>query len=235
MATLVRLPIHQSEPGGAVAVSIVHVTELRSRDIVLFGVAGNMALEFKLITQRAGWNVVSSILNVGRPQPGFGPVVSCTPEVLQALRHLPVVVPIGNSVPRQKATFEALSLGFNLAPAIVDPTAVTLTPELCEGVFLSPLSSIGASTTLSPGVFINRSASVGHHAVLHSYATIGPGATLAGGVTVGRCAFIGAGATVLPDRVVGEGAVVGAGAVVTRDVPNGVTVVGNPARPLEAR
>lgn len=47
-----------------------------------------------------------------------------------------------------------------------------------------------------------------------------------------RGASIGANATLLPGVTVGEGAMVGAGAVVVRDVPPGVTVVGNPARPL---
>jgi acetyltransferase-like isoleucine patch superfamily enzyme len=45
-------------------------------------------------------------------------------------------------------------------------------------------------------------------------------------------ARIGANATILPGVVVGAGALVGAGAVVTRDVPEGATVVGNPAREL---
>jgi UDP-2-acetamido-3-amino-2,3-dideoxy-glucuronate N-acetyltransferase len=43
-------------------------------------------------------------------------------------------------------------------------------------------------------------------------------------------ASIGGGATLLPGVSIGSGAVVGAGAVVTKDVPPGVTVVGNPAR-----
>lgn len=47
-----------------------------------------------------------------------------------------------------------------------------------------------------------------------------------------RGASIGANATLLPGITIGEGAMVGAGAVVVRDVPPGVTVVGNPARTL---
>ena len=47
--------------------------------------------------------------------------------------------------------------------------------------------------------------------------------------------MIGTGAIILPRVRVGDGATVGAGAVVTRDVPPGVTVVGNPARVLSRR
>ena len=49
---------------------------------------------------------------------------------------------------------------------------------------------------------------------------------------IGGGAQSGLGATILPGRTIGARAIVGAGAVVTRDVPDGVTVVGSPARPL---
>ena len=45
--------------------------------------------------------------------------------------------------------------------------------------------------------------------------------------------FIGAGAVVLPGRHIGAGAVVGAGSVVIHDVPEGLTVAGNPAREIK--
>lgn len=49
-------------------------------------------------------------------------------------------------------------------------------------------------------------------------------------VVVKRNAWIGAGAILLPGVCIGENAVVGAGTVVTRDVPDHMVAVGNPAR-----
>ena len=52
------------------------------------------------------------------------------------------------------------------------------------------------------------------------------------GPTIRRGARVGGGAVLCPGVVIGEEAFVGAGAVVTRDVPDRVVVVGNPARVL---
>lgn len=49
-------------------------------------------------------------------------------------------------------------------------------------------------------------------------------------VHIKRNAWIGARAIILPGVTVGENAIVGSGAVVTKDVPDNVIVVGNPAR-----
>lgn len=49
-------------------------------------------------------------------------------------------------------------------------------------------------------------------------------------ITIGDNVWLGGGVIVLPGVRVGDNSVVGAGAVVTRDVPDGVLAVGNPAR-----
>ncbi len=52
-------------------------------------------------------------------------------------------------------------------------------------------------------------------------------------VTIGDDVWIGYNATVLKGVTIGNGAIVYPGSVVLRDVPDGVTVVGNPAAPGE--
>ncbi|PDT03975.1 maltose acetyltransferase [Rhizobium chutanense] len=84
--------------------------------------------------------------------------------------------------------------------------------------------TIGDRTMFGPGVQIYCAE---HHrdAALRSQ-----GIEIARPVTIGPDVWIGGGAIVLGGVTIGERAIVGAGAVVTKDVPAGVTVVGNPAR-----
>ncbi|WP_286202790.1 DapH/DapD/GlmU-related protein [Burkholderia sp. THE68] len=49
-------------------------------------------------------------------------------------------------------------------------------------------------------------------------------------IRIGRNVWIGAGAIILPGVTIGDDALIGAGSIVTRDVPAGMTAVGNPAR-----
>ncbi len=53
-------------------------------------------------------------------------------------------------------------------------------------------------------------------------------------IRIGKNVWIGAGALLMPGVTIGDNALIGAGSVVTRDVPEGVTVMGNPARPRPA-
>lgn len=51
-----------------------------------------------------------------------------------------------------------------------------------------------------------------------------------GGAIVGKNTVIGANVTVLPGIKIGRNVLIGAGSVVTKNVPDGVVVVGNPAK-----
>lgn len=56
------------------------------------------------------------------------------------------------------------------------------------------------------------------------------GLEIAHPVTIGHNVWVGGGAIILPGVTIGDNAIIGAGSVVTKDVRQGQTVVGNPAR-----
>jgi acetyltransferase-like isoleucine patch superfamily enzyme len=74
---------------------------------------------------------------------------------------------------------------------------------------------------------------VEHDCVIGDFVTFAPGVHCNGNVRIGDYAYIGSGAIIKQGLTIGRGATVGMGAIVTKDVPEGVTVVGNPARILE--
>ncbi len=94
------------------------------------------------------------------------------------------------------------------------------------GAVIQPDSRIGAH------VIVNTAVSVDHDCCVNDFVHLAPGVHLAGNVTVGRGAFIGIGSVVTPGRRVGDWTTVGAGAAVVTDLPERVTAVGVPARPL---
>jgi len=92
-------------------------------------------------------------------------------------------------------------------------------------------------TVIGSNCLIQAYCHLAHDCVVGDFVTFGPGVMCNGNVHIEDHAYIGADAVIkqgLPGAplVIGRGAVVGMGAVVTKSVPPGVTVVGNPARPL---
>jgi sugar O-acyltransferase (sialic acid O-acetyltransferase NeuD family) len=106
-----------------------------------------------------------------------------------------------------------------------------------EGAIICPFVALTSDIRIGRQFHANIYSYVAHDCEIGDYVTFAPGVKCNGNVRVEDHAYIGTGAVLKQGKpgaplVIGRGAVVGMGAVVTRDVPPGVTVVGNPARPL---
>lgn len=155
-------------------------------------------------------------------------------ESLKVYKLLPhdskYIIAIGDNAIREKIALQKLT-GI-IKPLVHDTAVIAHNVQIGDGTVVAANAVINPNAIIKSNCIINTAAVVEHDCVVEDFAHISPNATICGGVTVGKGTHIGAGAVVIPGVKIGGRCIIGAGTVVLQDVPEGVTLVGNPGRIL---
>lgn len=151
--------------------------------------------------------------------------------------HRYAVIGIANSAIREKLALRLRADGVQAWSVRAANVVIMDDVQIDEGAALSPFVTITSNIRIGKHFQANLYSYVEHDCVIGDFVTFAPGVKCNGNIVIEDHAYIGTGAVIkqgVPGRplVIGKGAIVGMGAVVTKDVGPGVTVVGNPARPL---
>ncbi|HGG9698490.1 TPA: NeuD/PglB/VioB family sugar acetyltransferase [Neisseria meningitidis] len=165
---------------------------------------------------------------------GF-PVIGTTLLLENSLSPEQFDIAVGNNRIRRQIAEKAAALGFAL-PVLIHPLAyVSPSATVGQGSVVMAQAVVQAGSVLKGGVIVNTAATVDHDCLLDAFVHISPGAHLSGNTRIGEESWIGTGACSRQQIRIGSRATIGAGAVVVRDVSDGMTVAGNPAKPLAGK
>lgn len=152
------------------------------------------------------------------------------PHLYETGVHHAIITTVGNRGIFSQLIDKYKKMGFLFPQIIHQASHVSESASLGEGVALLVNSCVNADAKLGAYVTVNSNAVVEHDCIVGEGTHVAPCSVLLGGCHVGKNCLVGAGSVVLPQIKLGDNCVVGAGSVVTRDLPEGATAYGNPAK-----
>lgn len=171
------------------------------------------------------------------PQINEHPVLTYAEWLARPAQERWISVAIANSIVRERLVQRCAADGLRFFEVRAANVVQLDDVQLGEGAILCPFVTLTSNIRIGRHFQANLYSYVEHDCVIGDYVTFAPGVKCNGNVIIEDHAYIGTGAVLKQGRpgeplVIGRAAVVGMGAVVTKSVPPGMTVVGNPARPL---
>jgi sugar O-acyltransferase (sialic acid O-acetyltransferase NeuD family) len=202
------------------------------KPLIIYG-AGGLGREILSMLRNSEWEVIGFIDD----EQQAGSLVSGM-KVLGGLSYandlkenIDMVIGVGDPSSRREITSRITNRRIAY-PSLIHPSVIIQSPSVRvgEGSVLCAGSILTTDITIGSHVLVNLKCTIGHDTSIGSYSAVMPDVNIAGNVQIGEAVLLGSGTNILNKVRIGNGATVGMGAVVIRDVADGDTVAGVPAK-----
>lgn len=143
------------------------------------------------------------------------------------------VIAFADPPKKKRLALQLEALGWEPEIFIHDLAAVGPNAKIGRGTVICPGCRISNDCEIGNHVLVNGGSGVAHDTKLGSYSSLLGSVSVNGNAHVGEGVTFGAGSMVYPGKRIGDWATIGLGSVVLRNVPNGATMFGNPAKRID--
>ena len=145
-----------------------------------------------------------------------------------------IAIAIADSKIRQSLLIKCLDVNIKIINIIANNVITLDNVKFGQGLILCPFVTLTSNITIGTSFHANIYSYVAHDCIIGNYVTFAPSVKCNGNVVIGDNAYIGTGVIIKQGKInkplrIGKGSIVSAGSFVTKNVPDGMTVFGNPA------
>jgi sugar O-acyltransferase (sialic acid O-acetyltransferase NeuD family) len=203
-------------------------------DIVIRG-SGGLAREIAFLIERinqekAKWNLLGyiDIKDIGEVKYGYK--VLGDDSWFEKTKNVSCVIAIGDSNARFEVYQQIRKYNLNFPNIINSKAIIGKDIEMGYGNIITRSSCFTVEIHIGNFCLFNGLCSIGHDVIIKDFVSLMPLTVISGNVLINTKSFIGTGAILIPGITIGKETIVGAGAVVLKNVKDGCTVFGNPAK-----
>lgn len=143
------------------------------------------------------------------------------------------VMAFAGPVNKKRLALELEGRGWVPETFIHESAVVGLATKIGRGTIICPFCRVSTDSEIGEHVLVNGGSGIGHDAAVGSYSSLLGSVSVNGSARVGEGVLLGAHSMIYPGKRVGNWATVGIASVVLRNVPDGATVFGNPAKRID--
>jgi sugar O-acyltransferase (sialic acid O-acetyltransferase NeuD family) len=208
---------------------------MSSAGLILVGGGGHCRSTIDVISREGKWRI-AGILDtadkIGMDVLGHS-VIGTDDRIIELARsgHCFLVTTghVGDPTLRVRLAALIAAAGGELARVISPLAYVASSAHIAPGNMIGHFAMVNAASKVEANSIINSHALVEHDSTIGMHCHIATGAVINGGCTIGEGTLVGSGAILLQGMKIGRYCRIGAGAVVTKEVNDGLTVMGCPA------